>query len=33
MAGKFPVEKIINSRIEVSQVVEQGFEKADGQEQ
>jgi hypothetical protein len=27
MAGKFPVEKIINSRIQVSEVVEQGFEK------
>jgi (R,R)-butanediol dehydrogenase/meso-butanediol dehydrogenase/diacetyl reductase len=27
MAGKFPVEKIINSRIRVSEVVEQGFEK------
>jgi hypothetical protein len=25
--GKFPVEKIINSRIQVSDVVEQGFEK------
>jgi (R,R)-butanediol dehydrogenase / meso-butanediol dehydrogenase / diacetyl reductase len=27
ITGKFPVEKIINSRIQVSDVVEQGFEK------
>jgi threonine dehydrogenase-like Zn-dependent dehydrogenase len=27
ITGKFPVEKKINSRIQVSDVVEQGFEK------